>query len=769
MGRLKIKHFNRNSVFFSWVLSYISILLIPLVISSIVYVQSTHIIENEINRANKAILRQTQQAIDGHLQDVQKLALQIAFNPRVQGFMYTRPPLKTSNRYTANQIFKDLNSYKPANSMVKNMYIYFKYSDFIIADVSIYEPGLFYEVHYDNDDITYQEWHKILNDKYDGNFIPNLFIKSPSSKQITYVKSLPMGKMGDMLANIIIDLDSSRFEGIVRNIKWLDKSAVCVIDNQNEMISSVNYPETPLTISYDALEGEEGLIYSTMANEKVVISYISSNATDWKYISITPVSIFMEKAKYIKRLTIISLILSVMIGGIVAYFLSKKNYDPLAQIIGVLGSKLGLTLDTEYNEYNFINQAISDTLNENQLMSERLENQQDIIKNNFLVKLLKGQVEDMSSSLDIYFPFDNFMVVLIYIDHFDELFSDKDMNDMDSLKLVKFIIKNVIKEQLDKRYSSYVAEIDDLMACIVNIDGMDEKSEFDTALDIISESKEFIQNNFKIYYTAALSDMVDSVDNLPIAYQQALDTMEYKLILGEGEIINYSDIKTSKPVYYYPLQDEQKLMNYIKSGNFEESREVLNEVFGKFLDMAPESHCVTVDMVKCLEFDLISTMIKTLECQEDYEFLQRLNPIERIMECNTAVEMKYQMNYILKEICEYNGEKNNDIKYRFKDDIVDYIEKYYNDTDLNVSKVGEVFGMTPAYISKLFKDETGEGLLDYINKVRIGKAKATLREGDMTIESVAQMVGFYNSSTFIRTFKKYEGITPGKYRDVVKS
>ena len=73
--------------------------------------------------------------------------------------------------------------------------------------------------------------------------------------------------------------------------------------------------------------------------------------------------------------------------------------------------------------------------------------------------------------------------------------------------------------------------------------------------------------------------------------------------------------------------------------------------------------------------------------------------------------------------------------------------------------------MVPRYISKVFKDETGEGLLDHINRLRIQQAKKIMQNKNLVLEDVAGQVGFTNVNSFIRVFKKYEGITPGKYRE----
>ena len=73
--------------------------------------------------------------------------------------------------------------------------------------------------------------------------------------------------------------------------------------------------------------------------------------------------------------------------------------------------------------------------------------------------------------------------------------------------------------------------------------------------------------------------------------------------------------------------------------------------------------------------------------------------------------------------------------------------------------------MHPVYLSSLFKAHNEYGLLEFINRFRIDKAKAILAESSASIELVATQVGYANSKTFSRVFKKYEGVTPAKYRD----
>ena len=91
---------------------------------------------------------------------------------------------------------------------------------------------------------------------------------------------------------------------------------------------------------------------------------------------------------------------------------------------------------------------------------------------------------------------------------------------------------------------------------------------------------------------------------------------------------------------------------------------------------------------------------------------------------------------------------------------------HYTDATFSVNYVAEQLGVTPSYISKMYKKSTGKKLVDYVQKIRIDKAKEIMEaDPTLTISEIFPQCGFYNDITFIRVFKKHEGVTPGTYRD----
>lgn len=94
-----------------------------------------------------------------------------------------------------------------------------------------------------------------------------------------------------------------------------------------------------------------------------------------------------------------------------------------------------------------------------------------------------------------------------------------------------------------------------------------------------------------------------------------------------------------------------------------------------------------------------------------------------------------------------------------------YVNENYRDVNLSITTIAQHFEVNPVYLSRVFLEHTGEGLLDYMNKLRIAKAKQLLNQMN-NLDEVALAVGYSNTRTFSRAFKKIEGVTPGKYKKV---
>ncbi|WP_339308078.1 response regulator [Paenibacillus sp. FSL R5-0519] len=114
--------------------------------------------------------------------------------------------------------------------------------------------------------------------------------------------------------------------------------------------------------------------------------------------------------------------------------------------------------------------------------------------------------------------------------------------------------------------------------------------------------------------------------------------------------------------------------------------------------------------------------------------------------------------------CAGEGEENNEYIKQLKA----FIEANYM-KDISLSAASRYLNLHPVYVGKLFKQKTGENFVAYINRLRVEKAKKlVISDSTIPLDKIAACIGFDNSRTFYKVFRKYTGQTPGEYRGIVE-
>ncbi|MCM0649549.1 AraC family transcriptional regulator [Clostridium swellfunianum] len=95
--------------------------------------------------------------------------------------------------------------------------------------------------------------------------------------------------------------------------------------------------------------------------------------------------------------------------------------------------------------------------------------------------------------------------------------------------------------------------------------------------------------------------------------------------------------------------------------------------------------------------------------------------------------------------------------------IIEYINNHYNE-EISLDKLSKNHYLSPVYLSKVFKEETGDSPINYLINLRLDKAKELLEKGSLSIKAVAKLVGYNDAYYFSKLFKKHFGISPSKLK-----
>ncbi len=89
--------------------------------------------------------------------------------------------------------------------------------------------------------------------------------------------------------------------------------------------------------------------------------------------------------------------------------------------------------------------------------------------------------------------------------------------------------------------------------------------------------------------------------------------------------------------------------------------------------------------------------------------------------------------------------------------------------DISLNDVAKSVGLSSAYFSRLFKQETGENFIDFLINARMEKAKEYLSNSDYKTYEISELVGYSKSKYFSKIFKNYTGYTPTEYKSIINN
>lgn len=235
--------------------------------------------------------------------------------------------------------------------------------------------------------------------------------------------------------------------------------------------------------------------------------------------------------------------------------------------------------------------------------------------------------------------------------------------------------------------------------------------------------------------------------------------------------LNSQFINTHNAYYFYNENPEipkdihwsrsEELLFRTEAGMTDEVVELLNEMF-EYFNTIPM--CTIAD-VKYYCFDLTEKVKAVLASYFDQV---------RLFAIPSSMQNILNGLFSLEEIREYYIQLFSNVSGMLKmnnvyvtDDVVEkmktYMQRNYK-KDITVEFISSLFYMSRSYCSHLFKQRAGVSFVDYLNSIRIQKAKQLLLESDKKMYQIARSVGYDNVKYFFRIFNKLEKMTPNEYR-----
>lgn len=760
----------RESVFLKLLLSFFVVLLLPIVVGTVIYIGMEKGMVENAKRFNLALLEQVRESVDHQMTELNQMTSQVAFNPKLINELNAGSD-EVTQAYRYIELISSFPGYKSSNSFIEDFYVYFNDSQILVSPRMKTDLHTLFDSIYHYKDFSFEQFKStVINGYHYRTFLPSLPVQTQSGTKnlLTFVQSLPIGERANMKATLVILIDEQQIRNLLNEIYTANQGTVYILNEKLDLMMSTGEDRGELKQIKDKFDQNKGSFTFENNNQNMIVSYTTSSLNGWKFITAAPTNVVLSNVNTVKQWALFILLLSILAGVVVSYYLASRNYNPIKEVVTVLLNQKKNRDTPIYNEIEFIKRSIHASIEEENQLRSLLDQQLPVIRANFLNRLVKGRIGESASTddslqfMNLYFPLERFSVIIAQI---DDCSGFRKSDTEHEWALVRSIVSNVSLEVL--HCQGYAVDLEkDRLAILVNT--RDDSAEFVSHISLNAlQLAEILLERFKMNVTFTVSNVHPGLKEIGRAYEEAEMALDYRMTKGQRPVIFYEDIKDTKLHYhYYPLEMEGQLINFAKSGDEANVIKLLDHLY----ELNFRDRGITLDMGKCLFIDLLSTAMKLLHAlryRDDSLLDQRFDPVKFIESCSTAEQMLTGTKELFQQICKRMKEEKTDHNERLYNQILSYIDEHLHEGGLSLTAIADSLDLNASYLSAFFKRYSGLNLSDYIASSRMEKAKQLLASSSHTILQIALLVGYANDVGFIRVFKKIEGITPGKYRESI--
>lgn len=324
------------------------------------------------------------------------------------------------------------------------------------------------------------------------------------------------------------------------------------------------------------------------------------------------------------------------------------------------------------------------------------------------------------------------------------------VNESYRAKIEDDLLVNVVSDVLKKNVKHIVGpRIGERLLIYVSV--FDDDVRFEDDKFIISLSKMIkreIENEFNIKANIGIGS-IRNFDELQISYEESVKSLRDK-----KDIVKYVGSENND-AYVKATVIEKRLLESI-----ELDKEDVRKLFVLLLQQYEELS-LKERKNKVLELFVILNHKISSNAADQWDTSESLRMYQEIIDLNEDNIDIYAMNkfeYILKALRRRNTHNLSDIVKK----AIHYMSEHYNE-NITLNDISNLVGVSVQYFSKLFKDEVGCNYVDWLNSLRINRAKELMSTTQMSIKEVGFHVGYNDPNYFSRIFKRYEGIAPTEY------
>ena len=374
-----------------------------------------------------------------------------------------------------------------------------------------------------------------------------------------------------------------------------------------------------------------------------------------------------------------------------------------------------------------------------------------LLQEQFLASWFSGRIttptviKEKCNEMEISSNVESLIFCLIEL---DQLYLLRERYNESDIELLKYGIRNIIDEHLVESGLHYhLFAMDQRIALWVK----DCKIESEIEV-ILGNIRNNIRKYLKVTVSIGISLKHNSLDAAFKAYLEAVHSLKMKMYMGKDQIYFFAQVQFRDDRQLFHREIQQRLENSVMMGSIKDVQFILEAVFN-------EIHRKQISKTNLDKIVWLMTQILWEKKETSEDIFNKLSALETIEEVQSALTAEFMQT--LYETAEKRSHKKNKIIF----DILIDLNEHYKE-ELTLQDLSEKYYVNPSYLSRLFKEETGQIFTKYLMQLRVEKAKKLLETTHMKIYEISEEVGYADVKYFNKIFKKFTALTPADYREM---
>ncbi len=755
-----------SKVFRRFLLSYLIILFIPLLAGLISYHVSLKTAEKYSIMNSTQVLHEGKTILEQRLDEINRFANQLATNSDVNTLLNKNITEKNKIVSSMKQLSTDISPFASTNDFLEDFYIYFRRMDIVMVPGSVYyRPYHFYqEYHYT--DFTFSEWKTEVLSHHQGMLPRKAFVMDErNTNVITYIRPLPMNSYSKSMGSIVVPIESSKINNLLMGISTQFNGWVYIMDENNGHIVTTNgIDESEISPIHSRVSMNDNRLY---LEDGTLLITAHSDKYNWTYVAGIPSKTLVRQAAPIKYITWLVTIGTLVIGLIICFLFAYRHSRPITGMMKTLKEYTGTE---SRNDYDFLHGNISKLIATNVDLHSQLAEQKPLLKDAFLKQLLAGELTEKNQNLQEFAALADLPIIgnkgfvsILKVAGYEEMSSSEIYEELHAIRLV------IQKESLKLCQKFYVTNLDSDKMVYIFLDDQKDTDVFARDIEqmFLSLKKQF-QHQYRISLKVGFGQPFQSLLDISRSYNEAVQALDYITIsTNDYHLFWYNEMIKETVLFYYPLDYEFRLLKNLKEGNAEEAKKILQEIYEENIN----NRCLPKDMLEQVMYEIKGTLFKAFD-----QYGSKKEELEKVwkniwdiqVDEESIESLKNKFDQAIECYCQMIADQRKESNHTMIHSIKTFLHEHYQSPDLTIYGIAEHFNRPEKFISHIFKEETGEYLYEYLEKIRMNEAMNLLANSKKTINDIAKEVGYNSAHSFRRAFKRINKVTPNQFRKTLQ-